>query len=355
MSRRQRQIDQLGALCHSGHVARAVDLAFEHFATFGRDERVVDLLTHAVDHHPVGDAIRQRLADLSSGRPGPDRRRVVRRARRYRRTMRISLLGELEVFDDDGRAVVITGAKQRALLAMLALHPGQMVPADQLVEGLWGEHPPPAVRNGLQGLVSKLRRALGSPGLLVMRGGGYVLDVAPDAVDVHRFEQLVAQGRAAAADGDLARAVALLGEADALWRGEALAEFAYEDFASGATARWSELRLAAIEERLDAELELGHPGVVAELESLVAAHPLRERLRGLLMLALYRSRRQAEALRVARDGRRILSEELGLDPDPELQRLEAAILAQDPSLAAPAPCRGRRHRRHQRGSASPCR
>ena len=108
--------------------------------------------------------------------------------------MRISLLGELEVFDNDDRPVIVTGAKQRALLAMLALHPGQMVPADQLVEGLWGENPPPAVRNGLQGLVSKLRRLLGSAGLIVMRGGGYALDVAPDAVDVHRFEQLVAAG-----------------------------------------------------------------------------------------------------------------------------------------------------------------
>ena len=136
--------------------------------------------------------------------------------------MRISLLGELEVFDNDDRPVIVTGAKQRALLAMLALHPGQMVPADQLVEGLWGENPPPAVRNGLQGLVSKLRRLLGSAGVIVMRGGGYALDVPPDAVDTHHFEQLVAQGRTAAANGDLARAVTLLSEADAMWRGEAL-------------------------------------------------------------------------------------------------------------------------------------
>src|SRR5215218_2913707 len=105
--------------------------------------------------------------------------------------MRISLLGELEVFDDGGAPVVVTGAKQRALLAMLALHPGQIVPADQLVEGLWGANPPPAVRNGLQGLVFKLRRALGSPGLVVMRSRGYVLDIPPDAVDVHHFEELV--------------------------------------------------------------------------------------------------------------------------------------------------------------------
>src|SRR5215213_5986260 len=113
--------------------------------------------------------------------------------------MLISLLGELEVFNDEGRAVVITGAKQRALLAMLALHPGQMVPADRLVAALWGESPPPAVRNGLQGLVSKLRRALGSAGLVVMRGGGYALDVPAEAVDLHRCEQLVGAARAAAA------------------------------------------------------------------------------------------------------------------------------------------------------------
>ena len=249
--------------------------------------------------------------------------------------MRISLLGALEVFDDDDRPVVITGAKQRALMAMLALHPGHVVPADQLVDGLWGENPPPAVRNGLQGLVSKLRRLLGSAGLITMRGGGYALDVAPDAVDVHRFEQLVAQGRNAATSGDLARAVELLREADAMWRGAALTEFAYDEFASGVTTRLSELRLAAMEERLDAELQLGHAGVVAELETLVASHPLRERLRGLLMVALYRSGRQAEALRAYRDGRRILGEELGLDPDPELQRLESAILAQDPALNGP--------------------
>ena len=250
--------------------------------------------------------------------------------------MRISLLGELEVFDNDDRPVIVTGAKQRALLAMLALHPGQMVPADQLVEGLWGENPPPAVRNGLQGLVSKLRRLLGSAGVIVMRGGGYALDVPLAAVDTHHFEQLVAQGRTAATSGDLARAVTLLSEADAMWRGEALTEFAYEEFASGAATRLSELRLAAMEERLDAELQLGHPGVVSELTTLVASHPLRERLRGLLMLALYRSGRQAEALRVYRDGRRMLSEELGLDPDPELQWLEAAILNQDPALNGPS-------------------
>ena len=251
--------------------------------------------------------------------------------------MRISLLGELEVHDDDGTDVVISGAKQRALLAVLALHAGRAVPADRLVDALWGEDPPPAVRNGLQGLVSKLRRALGSAGRVVTRGGGYALEVPVDATDVHRYELLVEQGRAAAAGGDLATAIALLAEADATWRGDPLAEFAYEEFASAPIARLSELRLAAIEERLDAELQLGrHHAVIGELELLVAAHPLRERPRGLLMVALYRAGRQADALRVHRDGRAVLAEELGLEPGPELRRLEAAILAQDPALDAPA-------------------
>ena len=249
--------------------------------------------------------------------------------------MLICVLGELEVFDDRDEPVVITGAKQRALLAMLALHAGRMVPADRLVDALWGEDPPAAVRNGLQGLVSKLRRLLGSATAIVMRGTGYALEVPTGAVDGHRFEQLVADGRTALAGGDLAGAVALLDGAERLWRGPALADFADEDFAVAAATRWTELRLAAIEERIGAELQLGHTGVAAELETLVAAHPLRERLRGLLMVALYRSGRQAEALRVYSDGRVLLGEELGLDPDPELRRLEAAILAQDPALDGP--------------------
>jgi len=251
--------------------------------------------------------------------------------------MRIGLLGELEVCNDDGSPVVVTGAKQRALLAALALQPGRAVAADQLVEALWGDAPPAAVRNGLQGLVSKLRRALGSTEVVVMRGGGYALELPADAVDVHRYERLVAEGRAAAADDDLARASALLAEADSLWRGDALAEFSYDEFASATIARLSELRLTTFEERLDAELQLGHQhGVIGELESLVAAHPLRERTRGLLMRALYRAGRQADALRVYQEGRHVLADELGLEPGRELRQLEAAILAQDPSLDAPS-------------------
>src|SRR5450432_2612069 len=146
--------------------------------------------------------------------------------------MQIGLLGELQVLDDDERDVVVTGAKLRTLLVMLALHCGRAVSADQLVDALWGPESSSAARNGLQGLVSKLRRALGSASLVATRGGGYALEVPPEAVDLHRFEHLVAAGRARATSGDLAHAIELLAEADSLWRGGALAEFAYEEFAS---------------------------------------------------------------------------------------------------------------------------
>jgi predicted ATPase/DNA-binding SARP family transcriptional activator len=262
--------------------------------------------------------------------------------------MRVGLLGQLQVVDADERDVTVPAGKQRALLALLALHAGRVVPAEQVIDALWGEAPPARVRNGLQALASKLRSALAAPDVLVMRGGGYVLDVPPDAVDAGRYEHLVAEGRAVAAD-DPERAVALFAEADALWRGEPLAEFAYEEFAQPAISRLSELRLSVLEERLELELALGRlDGGIVELEALVRAHPLRERLRALLMVALYRAGRQADALQELQDARRILGEELGLDPGPELRRLEAAILAQDPSLDGPgatvagAPARGRR-------------
>jgi len=250
--------------------------------------------------------------------------------------MRVGLLGELEVTGDDGSQVEVAGAKQRALLAVLALHAGRPVSAEHLVDALWGEDPPPAVRNGLQGLVSKLRRALGSTELVAMRGGGYVLELPPDSVDLHRYEGLVAEGRAAAAAGDPALASALLAKGESLWRGDPLAEFTYQDFAMLTIARLSEVRLGAIEEHLEVELHLGHHlGAIGDLEGLVLAHPLRERPRGLLMIALYRAGRQADALRIFQEGRHVLGEELGLEPGPELRQLEAAVLAQAPSLDAP--------------------
>ena len=185
--------------------------------------------------------------------------------------MHIGLLGELEVLDDDGNEITIAGAKLRALLAVLALHVGRVVSAEHLVDALWGEDPPAAVRNGLQGLASKLRRALGSADLVVMRGDGYVLDLPPDAIDVGQFEQRAADGRALAAAGELERAVDVLAEADSLWRGDPLADFAYDDFAASAITRLSESRLALLEERLDLELQLGrHQRAVVQLEELVA-------------------------------------------------------------------------------------
>jgi predicted ATPase/DNA-binding SARP family transcriptional activator len=264
--------------------------------------------------------------------------------------MRVGLLGGLEVLDESGRVVVVAGTKQRSLLAMLALRAGRVVPTDQLVEGLWGEDPPPGVRNGLQALASKLRRSLGSTELVAMHGGGYALELAEESIDVHRYEHLIAGGLAAADAGDPAHAVEVFAEADSLWRGDALADFTYENFAAPAIRRLSELRLATIEQRLEIELAIGrHVSAVVEIEGLVKAHPIREQLRGLLMTALYRSGRQAEALRVFQDGRTMFGEELGLEPGPELRRLESAILAQDPSLDAPvaaAPHAGHRGERH---------
>jgi predicted ATPase/DNA-binding SARP family transcriptional activator len=250
--------------------------------------------------------------------------------------MRVLLLGGLEVQDDEGNDVVVAGPKLRALLAMLALQSGRVVPTDHIVDALWDEDPPAGVRNSLQGLASKLRRTLGSTDLVVMRGGGYVLELPVDAIDVFRYEQLVASARAAAAAGELEQAAALFGEADLLWRGDPLADFAYEDFAAGASTRLAELRLTVIEERLDIELRLGrHQEAIAQLEEFVATYPLRERLRGLLMIALYRAGRQADALRVFQDGRQLLGEELGLEPGHELRELESAILNQDRSLDPP--------------------
>ena len=167
--------------------------------------------------------------------------------------MRIGLLGELEVRDDDNEAVVVAGAKLRALLAVLALSAGRVVSADLLVDALWGSHPPAGVRNSLQGLVSKLRRALGSTELITMRAGGYALELSAESIDVYRYEQLAAEGREVAVN-DPARGVTLLAQADSLWRGEALADFVFADFALPVISRLAELRLAVFEQRLELEL-----------------------------------------------------------------------------------------------------
>jgi YVTN family beta-propeller protein len=240
------------------------------------------------------------------------------------------ILGPLEVWKD-GRRVELGVGKQRALLAVLLLRANQVVSTDELIDALWGANPPPTAHKALQGGVSQIRRALGSAAVLT-RPPGYSLSVDRDSLDADSFERLLADGRRLAHD-DPARGAELLRGALALWRGPVLPEFAFEEFARNEIARLEELKLTALEERIDADLELGrHADVVPELELAVNRNPLRERLRAQLMVALYRSNRQAEALAVYQQGRRLLAEELGLQPAPQLQDLERAILSQDPSL-----------------------
>ena len=235
------------------------------------------------------------------------------------------------------------GGKERALLADLVVHAGRVVSADRLVEDLWGDQPPGRPGNALQGRVSALRRVLGAggAGLVVTRPPGYVLEVAAGLVDAARFQGLVAQavalGPAEAGRAGGAEAVGLLGEGLGLWRGAALAEFADQPWAQVEAARLEELRLVAVEALVEWRLAAGEHGrVVGELEGLVAAHPTRERPRGQLMVADYRSGRQVDALAVYQATRVVLAEELGIDPSPELQRLQQAILVQDPALEAAA-------------------
>ena len=214
---------------------------------------------------------------------------------------------------------------------MLALEPGRVVSVDRLVEALWPGDPPETAAHAVQVYVSQLRKALGP--VIATRAPGYELEVAPERVDVHRFARLAQDGRAALEGGDAAAAEGALRDALALWHGPALADFLYEPFAQTEIARLEELRTITLEERIEADLALGrHAELVPELEALVAAQPLRERPRAQLMLALYRSGRQADALAAYRTARETLVEELGIDPGPELRELEAAILRQDESL-----------------------
>ena len=265
--------------------------------------------------------------------------------------MQIRILGPLEV-SDDGRVVELGAGRQRALLALLALHAREIVATDRLIEELWGGSPPPTAAKALQNLVSQLRRSLGAAAIETVPPG-YSLRLDADDLDARQFERLAAEGHRLLEE-DPGRAGQTLREALGLWRGRALADFAYEDFAQSEIARLDELRLAAIEDRIDADLAMGRATeLVPELEPLVSAHPLRERLRGQLMLALYRSGRQADALEVYRSGRRLLDEELGLEPDDELQRLEKAILNHDPSLESPVVAGAERPSVAQRRRASP--
>jgi predicted ATPase/DNA-binding SARP family transcriptional activator len=254
--------------------------------------------------------------------------------------MEIRLLGPLEV-RTRGRAVDVAGRRLRLLLAVLALQPGQVVPAERLIDLLWeGASPPADPANALQALVSRLRRALeaaGSGEWLVSRPSGYLLAVEPDQVDALRFERLCRDGHGALAAGRHLQAAATLREALDLWRGPPLADFAAELFAAANATRLEELRLAALEDRIEAELGLGeHARLVGELEALAAEQPLRERLHAQLMRALYAAGRQADALAAYQRVRRALAERAGLDPGLELRRVEEAILAQDPSLTLSA-------------------
>lgn len=253
--------------------------------------------------------------------------------------MQFQLLGPLEV-EDNGRPLALGSAKQRALLAILLLHANEVVSRDRLIDELWGEQPPASAPHSLEVYVSRLRKTLQASGgeqLLLTRAGGYLLRLEPDQLDVRRFERLLGEGRRALAAGNYERASERFTDALALWRGPALGDLAYEPFAGPEIERLEEQRLAALEERIEAELALGHhSSLIGELDSLSGKHPLRERLHGQLMLALYRSGRQAEALEAYRETRQHLLDGLGINPSPTLQQLEQAILRQDPTLELPA-------------------
>jgi predicted ATPase/DNA-binding winged helix-turn-helix (wHTH) protein len=249
--------------------------------------------------------------------------------------MEFRILGSLEVFDG-GRRLELGASKQRQLLAILLVRANEIVSVDRLTEDLWAGEPPATAGKGLQVHLSRLRKALGREDVIVTRGGGYCLVATDEEIDALWFEQLSTRGRDRLASGDVQGAVDDLRAALKLWRGPALAEFAYEPFAQAEISRLEELRLVALEDRIAAEIKLGLGGVlVPELEALVREHPLRERVRGQLMLALYRTGRQAEALEVYQKTRGILVEELGIEPSAELKVLEKRILAQDPMLLAP--------------------
>src|SRR6266540_1162263 len=237
------------------------------------------------------------------------------------------LLGSLEV-EQGAKAVEIGGQKQRAVLAILALNAGRVVSTDRLVDLLWGEQPPKTAVTSLQNFISQRRKALDA-NLVVTKSPGYLLNVPADQVDVNRFERLLGEARSLEPESRGRK----LREALELWRGDPLADFSFEPFAESEIARLEELRSAALEDRIEADLEGGASAeLIGELEGLVRENPLRERLRGQLMLALYRSGRQAEALRAYQEARRALVDELGIEPSHALQQLHASILRQESAL-----------------------
>jgi predicted ATPase/DNA-binding SARP family transcriptional activator len=251
-------------------------------------------------------------------------------------TLDFRVLGPLEVRGEAG-PLPLGGRRERVVLALLLLNANRRVSSDELAAALWGESPPATAATAVQVVISRLRKLLERGAELRTDRGGYVLRIDPDQLDLHRAERLVEEGRTALAQGRSVAAASQLREALDLWRGPVLADLGYERFAQPHIARLEELRLVVLEERIEAELTLGqHASLVAELTTLVHEHPLRERLRGQLMLALYRSGRQADALAAYQETRATLVEELGLEPGTELQELNRRILNQDPELALAA-------------------
>jgi DNA-binding SARP family transcriptional activator len=247
--------------------------------------------------------------------------------------MRYGILGPLEVRDGE-RTVPLAHGRQRVLLAVLLVHANEAISSDRLIDALWGEAPPPTAARSVHNLVSGLRKALGD-GRLITEGRGYRLRVADDELDAARFDAVSAEGRAALAAGEPGRAGALLREALALWRGPAFGELAYEPAVQREAASLEERRLAAVEDRIDADLALGRHGeLVAELRGLTTKYPLREEFWRQLMTALCRSERPAEALQVYGQVNAHLRDELGVDPGAELKNLHLRILRGEPVHAA---------------------
>ena len=251
--------------------------------------------------------------------------------------MRFGILGPLEAADEGGRGLVLGGRTQRSVLAILLLHANEVVARDRLIDELWSGSPPASAATSLHAHISRLRRALGEERRIVTTSGGYLIRVADGELDRDRFERLVEEGAGAISRGDWELGSGRLRDALSLWRGPPLSDFRYDSFAQAEIARMEELHVGAVERRIEAELALGRDAqVVGDLERLVREHPYRERLRGQLMLVLYRTGRQADALAAYQAARRTLVQELGIEPSVELRELEQRMLRHDPSLSPPA-------------------
>jgi DNA-binding SARP family transcriptional activator/class 3 adenylate cyclase len=320
------------ALAHGGQI-----LLSQAAAALLADSDLPNVRLRDLGEHPLKDFEgRERLFQLQVAGLRADfpPLRTEQPSRASERALEFRILGPLEVLDEHKRPLPLGGQKQRAVLALLLLEGGRVVPTDRLVDRLWGEEPPRTATTSLQNTVSRLRKLLGAD-RLVTKPPGYAVRLEPEELDLTRFERIIATARELPPEP---RAAALR-EALALWRGPALADFQYESFALGEIARLEELHSSVLEDRIDADLEAGRDSeLIGEVESLVSAYPLRERLRGHLMLALYRSGRQAEALQAYQEARQVLVEELGIEPSASLQELERAILRQEDALApAPSP------------------